>query len=217
MQTAHFARFASLPTRIGGIALGLMVAAGSFAIAGSTRGSGAIDDTDPRTGHAADAARSGEAGAWDLQESAPAAPAAIKPRQWPRCPECGVVESVRRTQVSVGADGQAIALDGSAAFAHGSASESAFDANDGAAKCTKSGPSATARDDVHHGNPAHLAAGKPGQRDRRLGQVEPVTGPLPIPPWHRSSRRIRAYHGLPLLFRPQPARATASPFAAEEP
>jgi hypothetical protein len=132
MQTAHFARFASLPTRIGGIALGLMVAAGSFAIAGSTRGSGAIDDTDPRTGHAADAARSGEAGAWDLQESAPAAPAAIKPRQWPRCPECGVVESVRRTQVSVGADGQAIALDGSAAFAHGSASESAFDANDGA-------------------------------------------------------------------------------------
>jgi len=78
-------------------------------------------------------------------------------------------------------------------------------------------PSRRIDDDVHHGNPAHLAAGKPGQRDRRLGQVEPVTGPLPIPPWHRSSRRIRAYHGLPLLFRPQPARATASPFAAEEP
>ena len=132
MQTAHFARFASFPTRIGGIALGLMVAAGSFAIAGSTRGSGAIDDTDPRTGHAADAARSGEAGAWDLQESAPAAPAAIKPRQWPRCPECGVVESVRRAEGAVGADGQAIASDGSRAFAHGSASESAFDANDGA-------------------------------------------------------------------------------------
>lgn len=132
MQTAHFARFASLPTRIGGIALGLMVAAGSFAIAGSTRGSGAIDDTDPHPGHAADAPRSGEAGAWDLQGSAPAAPAAIRPRQWPRCPECGVVESVRRAEGAAGADGQAIASDGSRAIAHGSASESAFDANDGA-------------------------------------------------------------------------------------
>lgn len=132
MQNANFASFASLPARIGGIALGLMVAAGSFAITGSTSGSGAIDDTDPRTGHAVETTRSGEAGAWDPQGSAPAAPAAIKPRQWPRCPECGVVESVRQAGGAVGADGQAMAWDGSEAFAHGSVSDSAFDANNDA-------------------------------------------------------------------------------------
>lgn len=132
MQNAHFASFASLPTRIGGIALGLMVAAGSFAIAGSTRGSGAIDNPDPRSGHAVEATRSGEEGTRDPQGSAPAAPAAIKPRQWPRCPECGVVESVRRAEGAVRADGQAIVSEGSRAFAHGSASDIASDANDDA-------------------------------------------------------------------------------------
>ena len=74
----------------GAIALGLLAGAGLVAVA---PWSGAA--TDGLQGHPAvaqgpDAATVGEA---DRRAAAPST--ATKPRTWPRCPDCGVIESVR--------------------------------------------------------------------------------------------------------------------------
>jgi hypothetical protein len=74
----------------GAIALGLLAGAGLVAVA---PWSGASTDSlasHPAVAQGPDAARVGEA-----DQPAVARSIATKPRAWPRCPDCGVIESVR--------------------------------------------------------------------------------------------------------------------------
>ena len=118
------------PKRRRAILLGLLAAAGLLAsprwMPASSIGS---VDAGPLSGQAAVEARAeNRDGAQALRE-VPESSAATSPRAWPRCPECGVIESVRELGNSGGASallpvandarGPGAATDGAIAAKHG--------------------------------------------------------------------------------------------------
>lgn len=84
---------------LGGFSVGLLVVAGIFAIAGSIPGSRAsMPDAGPSS--AIDAAARGPADESDAgpQRRTLVASKATRAPTWPRCAECGVIESVRQVE-----------------------------------------------------------------------------------------------------------------------
>lgn len=86
------------------ILLGLLAAAGLFAIPRWMPASsiGSVD-AGPLSGQPTAEARAGNPEGGQALRQAPESPAADAPRAWPRCPECGVIESVRELADSGGA------------------------------------------------------------------------------------------------------------------
>lgn len=93
---ASIERPAHSPLWLGAIVLGVLAGAGLFAIApwsGASNASLAV--AGPQSGHAAVAERSDAAEAGEASRRTSEPSTAKQPRAWPRCPECGVIESVR--------------------------------------------------------------------------------------------------------------------------
>lgn len=119
-----------MPKRVRAILLGLLAAAGLLAIPRwmPAASIGSVD-AGPLSGQAAVEARAGIPDGAQVLREVPESSAATSPRTWPRCPECGVIESVRELGDSGGAN--ALVPVANDARGPGAATDGAIAAKDG--------------------------------------------------------------------------------------